>query len=139
MEKTRKELLQGQIADLLNNEAFCEAFFRCGNAENVSALLAEYGVEASAGEIDEFVRDGNAALAAMKDAPDGELSEEQLEEVAGGGVWRRIARGAVSVVGGAALGFGLGCICGVCPAFTPAAYTIAHAYAIGAGVWIATG
>ena len=139
MEITRNEMLREQIAALFDMDGFSEAFFQCGTAENVSKLLAKNGVEATVEELNELEQEGNQALLQMKESADGELSLEQLEDVAGGGRLRRIARGAVSVIGGAALGYGMGCVCAACPAFTPVAYKIAVGYSLVCGVWIMKG
>ncbi len=139
MDQNKLALLKQQINAKLENEEFCTAFLQAGNVENLVQLLNKNGIEATADEVTEIVNEGNAALAAVKDAPDGELTEDELESVAGGKGWRRFFRGVASVVSGAALGFGLGALCGVFPGFAPVAYKIGVGYGLAAGVWIAKG
>lgn len=136
MNSERKVLLQSQITEAMENEDFCRKLFQCEDSIRFSQVLSTYDIYATPEEINELLEAGQAALNQMKDSESQEFSDEQLESVAGGS---RFWRGVASVTGGAALGFGLGVVCGVCPAFTPAAYKIAVGYSAVAAVWTANG
>lgn len=136
MDQNRMENLQVRIAEAMNDEKFCAAMLMCADAESVCRLLAENGIEATAEEITAFKLEGDANLQKVKDTADNELSAEELDSVAGGS---KFWRGVGALAGGAVLGFGLGCVCGLAPAFTPAAYKIATGYAVVAGVWVSRG
>ncbi len=136
MNGERKTQLQQEIAGALEREDFCNDLFTCEEPEKFHCVLAKYGISADISEIEELVLDGKNALNRMKTTGNDELSLEQLESIAGGS---KFWRGVASVAGGAALGFGLGMVCGACPAFTPAAYKIAVGYSVAAGVWVVAG
>ena len=136
MTKERKEALQAQITEMLDNEVFMEGLAKAASAEDVCQLLAANNIDATAEEVNELTNDGNEALKRMKENNADELSEEDLSSVAGGSIfWRGVAAVAVGVAGGAAIGF----ICGVCPAATPVCYKIAIGYGFLAAGWINAG
>ena len=60
-----------------------------------------------------------------------ELSEEELEEVAGGSWWRK----AIAVAGGAAVGAVVGAVSSFCPAASPLAVKAVIGYSVAAGIW----
>lgn len=81
----KKELAE-KIAALMQNETFRKEFDRCRSTEELSALLAANGIALSAGEIERFTL-------GLTDGENGELDEQALEAVAGGGkIWNRIKR-----------------------------------------------
>lgn len=69
------------VKEVLSNQEVAEEFFSKETPEEAQAFLQERGVEISLDEIKEI----GAALEKMQD---GELSEDDLENVAGGGVIR---------------------------------------------------
>lgn len=129
MENIRKEMLAQQIvAEVNNNEEFAKAFVSAEDAAAVQKVLKENGIEVTLEEVEEIFVDGaNGILNNQAD----ELAEDQLDDVAGGGAIRGTLRLAVSC----AVGFGYGCLCGVCPA----AYAGAKYVAGGLAIWTAAG
>lgn len=129
----RKEMIQEQFEQLMNNEQFCAELAKATTAEAASTLLAGYGVAMTVEEVNELAREGLNNMAAYAEHMDDELAEDQLEAVVGGGkFWRMVgAIGGAVVVGGT-----LGLISGACPAFTPVAYKIGTGYAFAAGMWV---
>lgn len=128
MKENRKEMLSNQIRAIVEkDEDFVRSLVSCEDAAAVQKLLNARGIESTIDEIDELFRDGMKALRAGDD----ELSEEQLEDAAGGGFWRGTARFAASC----AIGFGYGLVCGVCPPAYGGAYYVAG----GLAVWTAAG
>ena len=81
-------------------------------------------------EIEAIFADGIKEIKKAKERGD-ELSEEQLDDVAGGGFWRGIARGGVSAVAA----FGYGALCGGCPAAAGGYYYVG----VGLSAWTAAG
>ena len=65
----------------LGEPAFIERTRRCESTEDFQNLLSEYGAAASPEETQTLLRE----LADLTDPGDGELSEEALEMVSGGG------------------------------------------------------
>lgn len=136
MEKERKELLQKQIAEVMKSEEACAELLMCGDAEKVCEVLKKYNVNITLDEVTAMKESGDKEISKFKASENGELDLDNLDDVVGGGsFWRGVG----AIAGGAILGFGLGLVCGVCPAFTPAAYNIGIGYAGAAGVWVATG
>lgn len=133
---TTNVTLREKIAEIITEEEFCAALLMCDDVTKVQALLRENDIEATVEEIEALRADGEAEIETVKNTAKDELSENDLEDVAGGGkFWRGVGAVAVGAVGG----FGLGVVCGVCPAFTPTAYSIATGYAVVAGCWVAAG
>lgn len=128
MKENRKEMLSNQIRAIAEkDEDFVRAFVSCEDAAAVQKLLNDHGIASTTDEIDELFRDGMKELRAGDD----ELSEEQLENAAGGGFWKGTARFAASC----AIGFGYGAFCAVCPPAYGGAYYVAG----GLAVWTAAG
>ena len=69
------------IKEVLANEEVAKEFFSKESPEEAQAFLKEKGVEVSLDEMKELG-------AALEKAQDGELGDEDLENVAGGGVIR---------------------------------------------------
>ena len=69
--------MQEKLNALLEDEAFLNKMLNAENPEQVSALFAENGITMSAKEV-EILR------SRLENADGGELSEDQLENVAGG-------------------------------------------------------
>lgn len=136
MTNERKEMIQKQFTNLVNDEFFCKALAQQSTAEGVSTLLATYGVAMTADEVNELTREGLDNIARYGAVAEDELTEDDLDAVVGGGkFWRAVG----AVVGAVALGGTLGLISGACPAFTPVAYKIGAGYSLIAGTWVAAG
>ena len=129
MTNTRKNMLSEQIIDRANNdEEFLRALISAQNADEAGTVLEENGIVITAEEVEELF---SAGVEEIRKFEAGELSEEALSEVAGGGLGRYIVRGVVS----AAVGFGFGLVCGVCPAAA-----VATPYVVGGlALWCAAG
>ncbi len=136
MNELRKEKLSENIEALQENEAFVQAVLTAGSIENIVRVLECYGIGSTAEEIAELAREGAAVLSPSED----ELSLEDLEMVAGGGKWRGRVRFAAALLGGAALGFGLGVVSVATVGLSaPAAAAIAGVYGTAAAVWVVDG
>ncbi len=129
----KKEMLAQQIFAAINeNEEFCKAFVSAENAEAVKKVLAENGFELTLEDIEAIFADGLDEIKTQNDpAKAGELSEDQLDDVAGGGFFKGTLRLAVSC----GVAFGYGCFCGICPAAAAGANYVAG----GLGIWTAAG
>ncbi len=76
---TEQEKLK-KITELLNNDAFNNDVSNCSSQEELRAVFAKYGANLEAEEVSEFV-------SAVKQAgSEGEISEDQLEDVTGGSI-----------------------------------------------------
>ena len=136
MLQERKEQLQYQINQIMDTDEFLTVLAQSQTAKDVSTSLGQLGISITPDEVNELTEEGNKAIDELKKSQNDELEIEQLEAVVGGS---KFWRGVVGLVGGAALGAGLGFICGLNPAFTPVAYKVAVGYGIVAGVWINNG
>ena len=70
-----------RLEELFSNQEFVNALGAADKAEEVVRIFAEHDVEVSK-------EDAEAFLAARDKAPEGELSEDALDGVAGGITWR---------------------------------------------------
>lgn len=131
MDHMKKEMLSKRIIDEMNNDQeFCRAFVSSADASSLQKVLSDHGYEITTEEIEALYGEGVNGIMNYE-ASGEELSEDQLEDVAGGGFLRGTLRFAASC----AVGFGYGCLCGVCPA----AYAYAPHVATGLAVWTAAG
>ncbi len=78
-----KEKMEQLAAKLSENQALAEKLAELENPEDVQSLLKEEGIDFSVEEINEL-RD--ALLKTVEKDVDDELSEDDLEEVAGGAI-----------------------------------------------------
>lgn len=133
MEQTKKEqLVQKIIASVNENGAFARAFVAAENVADLQKVLSDNGFTVSAEDIEAMFHEGvNEILVANNPDDDGEISEDQLDDVSGGGFFRGSCR---LLVSGAAA-FGYGCLCGICPAASCAAPYIVG----GLTVWTTAG
>lgn len=128
----KKLIAQNIMAAMTENEEFCKAFVSAENAADMHKVLTSNGFEVSIEDVNEMFAAGLNEISKFKESgAAGELGEEQLDEVAGGGFWKGAGRTVISF--GAA--FGMGCLCGLNPALTPVAYKVAF----GLAVWSAAG
>ena len=127
---TKKEMLAQKItAAVTEDQEFYKAFISAEDAAALQKVLQNHGFDFTLDEIDALFRDGASEI--VKQSSTGELSEEDLDAVAGGGVIRGTARLIVSC----GVAFGYGALCGVCPA----AYAGANYVAGGLTIWTAAG
>lgn len=68
---------------LLNDEAFLDKMMEATTLDELGKLFSENGVEMSQEELCEFAKEGKRATALSQS--DGELTEDALEDVSGGG------------------------------------------------------
>ena len=89
-----------KFMELLNHDSFREEVMNCASAEAVKELLDRNGVDFSMEEIDAIlIAVGNTMIKLEEN--NGELSEEDLEQVAGGWSWGGFFKGLL--VGAAAM------------------------------------
>lgn len=69
--------MEEKLKELMADASFCEELEKTGSPEEASALFAQYGIQITPEEL----------LAAVAQ-PEGELDEKNLDEVAGGIIWR---------------------------------------------------
>jgi len=114
MDKSKKDIISQQIIEAVNgNTEFAKAFVAAEDAASVQKILCENGFDVTVEDVQALFSEGVSEILKVKESGvNGELSEDQLAEVAGGGFFR----GALRTVASAAAGFGFGCLCGVCPA-----------------------
>ena len=96
-----------RMDELLGDVEFCNKVVMAPSIEEVQKLFAENGVEFTLEETDEFIT-WLRAMANMLIENDGELSEELLEAVSGGGWLESLLSGIVGAVIGAMGGLGAG-------------------------------
>lgn len=77
---------KAKLEELMKDEAFLNAMFSKESSEEVQKLFAEKGVELTIEEVE------GLAAAILQAAPEGngELSEDALDSVAGGGIVERV-------------------------------------------------
>lgn len=130
MEQQKKEMLAQKLSDALQkNDTFCQAFVSAENAITIQKLLCDNGINVSLNDVEEMYSNGVKEI--LKKNGDGELSEEDLNEVAGGGWFR----GTLRAVASTAAGFGYGCVCGLIPAAAAGAPYVA----VGLATWTTAG
>ena len=113
MEQAKKEMLAQKLTEAVNkNDAFCQAFVSAKDAASIQKVLHENGIDVSLNDVEEMFTNGVGEIS--KAYAEGELTEEQMDSVAGGGFFR----GTLRFVAGCAVAFGYGCLGGVCPAAT---------------------
>lgn len=69
--------MEEKLKELMADASFCEELEKTGSPEEASALFAQHGIQITPAEL----------LAAVEQ-PEGELDEKNLDEVAGGIIWR---------------------------------------------------
>ena len=130
MEKMNKNMLADKIvASVMEDQEFYKAFIAAQDAPALQKVLQDKGFVLTIAEIENLFVSGAAGILNHMGAE--ELDENQLDAVAGGGFFRGTARLIVSC----AVGFGYGCLCGVCPAACAGASYVAG----GLAVWTAVG
>ena len=100
-----------KFMELLHDEAFSKEFFNCASEAAVKELLDRNGVDFSMEEIDAIMVGVGTTLQKLEEN-NGELTEEDLEQVAGGWSWGGFFKGiGLGIVVGAIMGaIVVGCI-----------------------------
>lgn len=130
MEMTKKEMLAQKItAAVTEDQEFFKAIISAQDADTLQKVLMNHGFDFTVEEINTFFRDGAAEIVNQTSA--NELSEGDLDAVAGGGFIRGTGRLIVSC----GVAFGYGALCGVCPAACAGANYVAG----GLAVWTTAG
>lgn len=113
MKQEMKEQLSRKLTESINETSeFAKAFVSCENAAALRKVLQDNGFDVTEADVEELLHEGGEAIRKYQDTASDELSDTQLDEVAGGGA----LRGTVRLVASCALAFGFGALCGVCPA-----------------------
>lgn len=94
--------MEEKVKVLVQDEAFVKALINCDNPEDVQKLFADHGVELTLEEVTQMGK----ALEKM-DPQSGELSEDDLEDVAGGALGI-VMGGVITVIGSAIAGVAMG-------------------------------
>ena len=82
-----------KIGELNNNAQFVEELKQAKTASEAVKVFANYGAEVTESELNDLITRNKAYES-------GELSAEELEEVAGGINWWKIAKGLLSILEG---------------------------------------
>ena len=75
-----------QLNSLLKNEDFCQKFIACAHKQEAARLFADYGLTLTETELEGLISQIRTITQKLLDN-DGELSEEHLEQIAGGWSW----------------------------------------------------
>lgn len=127
MDIMKKEMIAQRVIEALNNEeAFAKELLAAEDAATAQKVLCANGFEVSVEEVEAIFADGMNEIKKFQNPASEELSADQLDDVAGGGVVRGVLRTAAS----AAAGFGYGLFCGVCPAASAGAPYVAGGLAL---------
>ena len=122
----------------LADDQFLKDLITARTSQDTQQVLSKYGFAVSMEEVNAFIEKGKSLL--QNEAKvDTELSEDDLEAVAGGGKWRGRLRYAGALLGGAVLGAGYGALCGICPAAAAATPYVVGGYAALATYWVMDG
>ncbi len=128
--KDMNEICKAITAELEKDEEFFKAFISSENAEALCGVLTARGYGVTVDDVNEmFVRGAKGIVEYMENKD--ELSQGQLEEVAGGG----FLRGTVRLIISGGVAFGYGAFCGICPP----AYAGAPYVAGGLAIWTTAG
>ena len=101
-EKNRLQELKNAIATEMADQEFMKKMAETESPEEISALLAEKGISATAEQIAEIIEEGHV-LGEKVVRDDGELDMEALEQVAGGGPMAGLFLAGIFLIGGIAL------------------------------------
>ena len=105
------ENIKQKITDaVINDVDFFKDFISAQDAPALQQVLQARGFELTVDQIEELFSDGVDTILDHNQAE--ELSEDQLDDVAGGGFFKGTARLIVS----SGVAFGYGALCGICPA-----------------------
>ena len=112
LEQANMEELDEQsrkIIELESDETFTKELMNCGSAEKVQALFKENGVNLSMEQVNDLLKSVGELILKL-DQNDGELTDDELEQISGGWSWLGALKGigaglaaALVVIGAAAL------------------------------------
>lgn len=124
------EMLTKKITDAVTNDlAFYKDFISAQDAVALQKVLQNYGFDLTLEEIEDLFSNGVSTI--LDHTQSGELTEDQMDDVAGGGFFAGTGRLIVSC----GVAFGYGALCGVCPAAAAGANWVAG----GLTAWTAAG
>ena len=83
-----------RIIELESDEAFMKKLMNCDSAEKVQTLFKENGVDLSMEQVNDLLK-GIGELLIQLGNNDGELTEDELEQIAGGWSWKGFVTGAL--------------------------------------------
>lgn len=113
MDMNEKKVFYQQILDDLNgSEEFLKSVVSAENDVSMQKVLNEKGYNVSLDDVKEMFEDGQNEILKYNENVHEELTENDLENVAGGGLLRYLLRGTISC----GVAFGFGCICAAFPA-----------------------
>ena len=124
MEKNNSQISAVQ-AKAMEDEVFLREMVGARTTEDARKVLEKYGFTLSREEMESLMVTGKEAL--EEAAREGELSEDELDTVAGGGKVRGTLRFVASLAIGGAAGFAIGLTGG---AAAPGAYIVAGALTV---------
>lgn len=113
------------------DDQFLQDFITAKSNEEIQAVLARNNIEATIEEIDYFIQQGQQIVAEALTAD--ELSEDELETVAGGGMLRGKVIQAITYVGVAGIGVGMVALCAAFPGAAPAWIVLGKSAMVAAG------
>lgn len=139
---TRYEALIAAIAEKADaDEKFMQGLISANSPEDIRSYLVGNGIDATAEDVSRFLDEGKMAL--EEASQNEELSELDLESVAGGGKWRGLARQFATYAAVAGIGIGMVALCAALPEAAPAWIAIGKAGMVTAGamgtVWTLKG
>ena len=127
-----------KFMELLHTETFSKEFMNCASAEAVKELLDRNGVDFTMDDINDMMAAMGSTMIKLEEN-NGELSEEDLEQVAGGWSWKGFFIGMVAgAVIAAAMVASAAIMVGTWGAGTPAAVIITD-LAVGAAAGMVIG
>ena len=130
-QKTRFEEL------VLTDDQFLNELIMAKTAEDTREIMLKNGFEVSLDEVHDLIEQGSSVL--KKTMDEGELSDADLEEVAGGGQLRGALRFTAALGRAAVIGAGFGALCAVCPAAAAATPYVIGYTALTSFDWIMKG
>ena len=105
VKRDQMDTLKNAITAMMGEQAFLKEIAAAADTEEIRALLAKKGIEATEEQIEEIINEGHAFGEKAIDE-NGELDMEALEQIAGGGIGAGLILGGIFLVGGILTGAG---------------------------------
>ena len=121
----------------LTDDHFLNDLISAETAEDTREIMLKNGFEVSLEEVNSLIEQGVEALHNVMDKK--ELSEADLESVAGGGKWRGSLRFVAAMGRAAVIGIGFGVVCGLCPGAVVATPYVVGYVAVTGTDWVMKG